>query len=245
MRTSTACPPHESGEKRSNSASLFRPHREDPRKKPTPEPEPEKKPTPEPEPEKNPAPEPEHNTTPTPGSETATILEKGLIYFFVRPRVSTPHPTSLTDIARSYFILRPTDATAGPKPTAPSRLCVVPKKVLPTSGRQRWIGFVEKGHEPYRQAVGEDLAGREYETKTMGERRVPDAIPAGEGIYALTHSRWVTYLVYILTEPRELGEVQRGLGLKERGYFTISTRNPVYPAPKGVGFPQNAKYSQE
>lgn len=142
-------------------------------------------------------------------------------------------------------MLRPADGDKPPPKDGQSRLCIVPKKVLPTSGRQRWIGFVEKGNEPWYKATGEDLEAREYETKTMGHRHIPDAIQVGEGMYALTKANRAANLVYILTEPKELGEVQVELGLKDRGYFTISTRNPVYPAPKGTGIQGGPKYPQE
>lgn len=184
-------------------------------------------------------------TEAAPGDETATVQEKGLIYFFTRPRVSVEEPKSIADIARSFFVLRPTEGDKPPARDGQSRLCIVPKKVLPTSGRQRWIGFVEKGNEPWYKATGEDLEGREYETKTTGHRHVPDAIQVGEGMYAITKADRAANLVYILTEPKELGEVQVELGLKDRGYFTISTRNPVYPAPKGTGIQGGAEYPQE
>ena len=79
----------------------------------------------------------------------------------------------------------------------------------------------------------------------MGHRHVPDAMQVGEGIYALTKGDRTASLVYLLTEPKELGEVQVELGLKDRGYFTISTRNPTYPAPKGVGISGGPEYPQE
>ncbi len=37
----------------------------------------------------------------------SSILEKGLIYFFFRPRVNVDDPSSVSDIARSYIVLRP------------------------------------------------------------------------------------------------------------------------------------------
>lgn len=159
--------------------------------------------------------------------------------------MSVEDPKSIADIARSFFVLRPAEGDEPPPPDGKSRLCIVPKKVLPTSGRQRWIGFVEKGNEPWYKATGEDLQGKDYETKTTGKRHVPDAIQVGEGMYALTKSDRAANLVYMLTEPKELGEVQVELGLKDRGYFTISTRNPVYPAPKGTGIQGGPEYPQE
>lgn len=173
------------------------------------------------------------------------MKEKGLIYFFSRPRVSVDEPKSVSDIARSFFILRPSDGDKPPARGGRSRLCIIPKKVLPTSGRERWIGFVEKGDEPWEKAAGQDLGGRDYETKTAGHRHVPDAIQVGEGIYAITKGDRAANLVYLLTEPKELGEVQVELGLKDRGYFTISTRNPTYPPPKGVGLSEGPEYPQE
>ncbi len=86
------------------------------------------------------------------GSATASnILEKGIIYFFFRGRVDVDEPHGIQDIARSYIVLRPIkrDAKLGDGPIGDagnSRLCVIPKKTLPQSGRDRWISFVEKSH---------------------------------------------------------------------------------------------------
>ena len=104
---------------------------------------------------------------------------------------------------------------------------------------------MEKAAEPWYKATGEDLGEKDYITKTAGRRHVPGAIAVGEGIYALTQGGRAANLVYLLTEPKELGSVQRELGLKDRGYFSISTRNPVYPATKGIGVPGKPEYPQE
>lgn len=175
----------------------------------------------------------------------ASILEKGIIYFFYRGRVNTDSPSSINDIARTFILLRPiahnAKLSSGPIGDAGnSRLLLVPKKTLPRSGRDRWISFVEKSHASFAQLRDDFLASAEYTTKTAGERHTPAATPVGEGVYALTSTGRQSHLVYVLTLPGELGEVQEGVGLKARGSFIVSTKNPKYggPGPKGAEYPK-------
>ncbi|EGS23701.1 uncharacterized protein CTHT_0004000 [Thermochaetoides thermophila DSM 1495] len=180
----------------------------------------------------------------------ASILEKGIIYFFFRGRVNVDQPSSVSEIARSYIILRPIekDAKLGSGPIGDagnSRVCVIPKKVLPQSGRDRWTGFVEKAGTSFQQIKEEFLASSEYQTKTAGERHVPAAIPIGEGIYAINSTERESHLAYLLTIPKELGEVQKEMGLKEKGSFIISTKNPEYPGPQNARLPRPPEYPRE
>jgi hypothetical protein len=121
------------------------------------------------------------------GDTPSNILEKGIIYFFFRSRVNIDAPSSTTDIARSHIILRPIeqDAKLGSGPIGDagnSRLCLIPKKTLPQSGRDRWTAFVEKTGASFQQLKDEFLASSEYETKTAGTRHTPAATPVGEGV---------------------------------------------------------------
>ncbi|KAH8682515.1 hypothetical protein BX600DRAFT_506105 [Xylariales sp. PMI_506] len=180
----------------------------------------------------------------------ASILEKGIVYFFFRGRVNIDEPSGVKDIARSYIVLRPIDEDSdlgeGPIGDAGnSRLIAIPKKVLPRSGRDRWIAFVEKANASFETLKDEFLASSEYETKTAGTRHKPAATPVGEGVYAITTTGRESHLAYILTLPSELSEVQRELGLRERGSFIISTRNPDFEAPANARLPQGPKYTQE
>jgi hypothetical protein len=184
------------------------------------------------------------------GATPASILEKGIIYFFFRGRVGIDDPSSVNDLARSYIVLRPIakDAKLGEGTIGDAgntRLIAIPKKVLPLSGRDRWIAFVEKAHTSFKTLKDEFLSASDYATKTAGTRHTPAATPVGEGIYAITSTGRENHLVYILTLPSELGEVQQEIGLRERGSFIISTRNPDYEAPKNVALPQGPKYPQE
>lgn len=183
-------------------------------------------------------------------NDSSNILERGIIYFFFRGRVNVDEPQDTSDIARSFIILRPfaKDAKLGSGPIEDfgnSRLCVVPKKVLPQSGRDRWIAFVEKSGASFATLKETFLNSDEYVTKTAGKRHTPAATPIGEGVYALTKTGRESHLAYLLTLPKELGEVQEEIGLKERGSFIISTRNPEYPPPKNAGLPQQPEYPKE
>ena len=180
----------------------------------------------------------------------SNILEKGIIYFFFRGRVGIDEPEAVDDIARSYIVLRPIDKDAklgeGPIGDAGnSRLCAIPKKVLPQSGRERWIAFVEKAGVSFQTLKDEFLASNDYVTKTAGTRHTPAATPIGEGVYAITSTGRENHLVYFLTLPEKLGETQTEIGLKQKGSFIISTRNPQYPPPNNAQLPGDPKYSKE
>ncbi|XDG03805.1 hypothetical protein ABKA04_003420 [Annulohypoxylon sp. FPYF3050] len=184
------------------------------------------------------------------GIVPSSILEKGIIYFFIRGRVGIDEPSSVDDIRRSYVVLRPLskDAKLGEGTIGDagnSRLIAIPKKVLPSSGRDRWIAFVEKSHASFQTLKDEFISASDYVTKTAGVRHTPAATPIAEGTYAITSTGRESHLAYIITLPDNLGEVQKEIGLKEKGSFIISTRNPQYEAPKGTSLPQGTDYPKE
>jgi len=182
-----------------------------------------------------------------PAAVPSAILEKGVVYFFLRARVDMSSAHQPDDIARTYLLLRPLkkDAALGAGPIGDAgnaRLLALPKKVLPRSGRERHMAFVEKAGVDFALLRDDFLSGSEYETKTRGTRHTPAATPVGEGVYALTSTDKDSHLAYILTLPEKLGEVQRGVGLRERGSWRVSTRNPEFSAPKGAKLPQGPEY---
>lgn len=180
----------------------------------------------------------------------ASILEKGIIYFFFRGRVGIDDPSSVDDIARSYLVLRPLPhgAKLGEGEIGDAgncRLLALPKKVLPVSGRDRFMVFVEKTKMSFKDLKETFLSASDYATKTAGTRHTPAATPVGEGIYAITTTGRESHLAYILTIPTKLSEVQQDIGLRERGSFVTSTKNPKYPAPAGASLPQGPDYPKE
>jgi hypothetical protein len=183
-------------------------------------------------------------------SEHADMFTPGIIYFFIRGRVGIDHPEKVSDVARTFILLRPIpeDAKLGEGPIGDagnSRLLAIPKKKMPKTGRDRWISFVEKTDASFEDLRNNFLPANDYETKTAGVRHSPPAVPIAQGVYALTSTGRESHLAYILTLPNRLGEVQTTIGLKEKGSWILSTRNPQYPAPNNTSLPEGPKFSKE
>lgn len=182
---------------------------------------------------------------------SSNILEKGIIYFFYRPRVNVEDPHGVGDVARSFFVLRPTPLGAelnenqGPvDKDARCRLLILPKKKFPTSRGERELGFVEKSGQSMKDLHDNFIAARHYETATRGERNTEEARPYAEGVYAITSTKRASHLAYVLTIPSELGEIQENFGLRERGSWILQSKNPKYPGPSYAQLPQQPEYPE-
>lgn len=73
----------------------------------------------------------------------SNILEKGIIYFFIRGRVGVDDPKSVQDVQRTHIVMRPlpnnAKLTDGPiEDLKNNRLLALPKKVLPRGSRDRY-----------------------------------------------------------------------------------------------------------
>ena len=183
-------------------------------------------------------------------STPSSILEKGLIYFFFRGRVGIDDPSNVDELARSYIVLRPLPhgAKLGDGPISDegnNRLLALPKKVLPISHRDRFMVFVEEAHSSIEDIKAKHLTSSDYTTKTAGARHTPAATPVAEGVYAITTTGRESHLAYIITIPSELSEVQRDVGLRERGSFVTSLKNPQYPGPANTNLPKGPDYPEE
>ncbi|KAF1848312.1 uncharacterized protein K460DRAFT_353308 [Cucurbitaria berberidis CBS 394.84] len=178
----------------------------------------------------------------------SSILEKGVIYFFTRNRVGIEDADSVSDLQRSFFVLRPmpTGAKLGDGALADhknNRLFALPKKAFPKSHNDRFMAFVEKANTTVRDLKDSFFAANEYETKTKGTRRTEPITPIAEGVYAITRTEdATTHLVYSTTIPTELGEVQEDLGIKPQGSFIISVKNPERSGPAAVQLPQKPDF---
>ena len=183
----------------------------------------------------------------------SNILEKGIVYFFTRGRVGVDNPEAVQDLQRSYFVLRPlpdgakiTDGAI--QDVGNNRLVALPKKVWPKSGKDRFMAFIEKAATSMDTLKEEFFQGSEYTTKTTGTRHTPEVTPIGEGVYAMTSTgggQGTTHLAYMLTIPDEIGEVQKDVGLAEKGSFVLSVKNPESPSPNTNALPQTAEYPKE
>lgn len=110
--------------------------------------------------------------------------------------------------------------------------------------------FVEKAKTSMETLKEDFFQGSEYSTKTTGTRHTPEVIPIGEGVYAITsiggYGRGTTHLAYMLTIPSDIGEVQKDVGLAERGSFILSVKNPeASGGSAAVQLPQGAEYPKD
>lgn len=108
------------------------------------------------------------------------------------------------------------------------RLAVVGRKQLPDpaqKGRGRFWGYVDAVTDSPSK-LADSLQEQTYQTKTRGERHLPAARPAGEGVYRIVKHGDHTHLVYVLELPEDLDEVQRELGIEEEAGYILSIKNP-------------------
>nr|POE48127.1 hypothetical protein CFP56_01455 [Quercus suber] len=183
----------------------------------------------------------------------SNVLEKGIIYFFTRGRVGTDNPDSVQDLARSYFVLRPLPDGAKLNDGAiqdmkNNRLVALPKKVWPKSGKDKFMAFIEKAKASIDELKEEFFSGSEYSTKTTGTQHSPEVTPVGEGVYAFTSTgggQGTTHLAYMLTIPSEVGEVQKDIGIAEKGSFVVSLKNPEASGPANAQLPQGPDWPKE
>jgi hypothetical protein len=157
------------------------------------------------------------------------VLERGDLFFFYRPDVDENAPGGLLDVQRFYVVLRPEGRET-------LRLITIGRKKLPEAaegGRSHW-GFVDRVfHDP--EELREALSATSYETETLGERRLPEARPAGEGIYVLVRAGRNTILAYALELPGQPGEVQKAFNIAPEGRFVLAIKNPEAGSPGGLG----------
>ncbi|MDG5815455.1 hypothetical protein QA601_10220 [Chitinispirillales bacterium ANBcel5] len=169
-------------------------------------------------------------------SNESILLERGSIYFFYRPRVQRAQVKNESDIQRLHMILRPDHKGL-------YRMIAIGKKELPAvehGAQERNWGFVELVTENA-ESLREVLSEERYSTKTRGERKLPAARAAGEGVYLLAVHHNHTHLAYSLELPRSPGDVQQELHIEEKASYIITVKNPQRPSPSGAGLPRRGK----
>ncbi|KAL3463036.1 hypothetical protein BJX64DRAFT_258100 [Aspergillus heterothallicus] len=127
---------------------------------------------------------------------------------------------------------------------AKCRLLMLPKKKYPQSGKEREMGFVEKSDVSVKQLHESFIASDTYETSTRGTREIPEARPYAEGVYAITSTKRATHLVYHITLPQTLGEIQEDFGLSVRGSWLLQSKNPKFPGPPNARLPKEPEFPQ-
>ncbi|KAJ5885261.1 hypothetical protein N7495_009771 [Penicillium taxi] len=158
-------------------------------------------------------------------------IEKGIISFFLRPRIDIEDPHSLSDIANSFFVLRPIplDAELDMYPANKStrcRLVRLPNKRFPTSPTETELAVVDFIGETMEDLQEKELAYNISHTATLGERSTKEATSYAEGVYTITSTKGKSYLAYKLTILAELGEIQESFGLSKIGSWIVESKNP-------------------
>jgi hypothetical protein len=151
--------------------------------------------------------------------ENVQVVEKGDIYFFIRPDVGTTEVRNLDDIQRFYMILNPDQDSK-------FREIVVGKKKLPDIGeKEKFFAFVDHVFKNADE-LKDELRGKKYGTRTRGERKEMPAEAVGEGRYVLAQHGDHGHLAYALGLPKKPEKLQKDLGIEEEGNYVISVRNP-------------------
>lgn len=177
----------------------------------------------------------------------SSISEKGIIYFFIRNRVGVSDAESVSDLQRTYFVLRPLPKGAklgdgAIEDLQNNRLLALPKKMFLKGHRDRFMAFVEKANTTVQGLKESVFQGSDYTAQTTGTRHNQPVMPVGEGVYAITRTNGSTHLVYMLTIPSELGEAQEELGLRSQGSFMVSVKNSERLDPASARLPQKPEY---
>jgi len=102
----------------------------------------------------------------------SSILEKGIVYFFYRPRVGIEDPKGISDVARTFIVLRPIPLGAqigqGPlEDDEKARLLALPKKMVPKGKQDRFLMFTDKVGMSIKD-IRDHFASNQYATKTSG-----------------------------------------------------------------------------
>lgn len=180
----------------------------------------------------------------------SSILEKGIIYFFYRPKVGVETPTNIDDVQKLYLLLCP---GLGPKESTEvsdrtKRLIVIGRKQLPDlHDHGRYWGFVDRVSTNVKTIVDENLKEEKYETPvTEQERTLAPARLAGRGVYGIIDHHSHSHLAYVLELPEEVGDVQKAFNIAREGSYIVSVKNPKQGAAyAGLSPERRAKYPDE
>ena len=106
------------------------------------------------------------------------------------------------------------------------------------------MSYVEKAKTTL-DDIKANFGASDYATKTAGTRHTPPMAPLGEGVYAIISTGRESHLAYILTIPSEVSEVQKDIGLQQRGSFITSVKNPTRSGPSNANLPKGPDFPQE
>ena len=156
---------------------------------------------------------------------TRTVLERGTIAFYYRPRVEREQPAGIEDVQHVLFVLAPNARER-------ARIIVIGRKRIPRSRQRiRFLAFVDRSGLAW--DIDAALAEQTYDTATRGRRHLPAARPAGNGTYELVAHGNHTHLEYELTDVAAGDHVPAELGIERKASWIVTVANPD-PAAWGL-----------
>lgn len=128
-----------------------------------------------------------------------------------------------------------------------NRLLALPKKVWPKGPQDKFMVFVERGKTTIADLKDNFFKASDYETKTVGTRHTPAVTPIAEGVYAITKAANGddSHLSYMVTIPKDPGEMQDDIGIRSKGSFVMSLKNPTVKGPANATLPEGPAFPQE
>lgn len=163
-----------------------------------------------------------------------SVLCKGNIYFFYRPKVEHAEAHQLEDVQHFFMVLKPENI-------GQYILIIVGKKRLPKEEETKSnFAFIEKIFKKT-EDLSEAFKAQEYSTSTRRKRTLAPVRAVGEGQFALVHHEQHSHLIYRLRSPEKVGHVQEDFHLQEKGDYIISVKNPEQPSPSYVGLSPKEK----
>ena len=156
-------------------------------------------------------------------SERQQVLEQGDIFFFYRHRLGREEVSDIDDVQRFYMVTAPDGGKY--------RLFIIGQKRLPeiiegrsTQEERNWALNVLTTSDP--EQMWKELVATEYETETVGRRKAPAAVPAGEGKYSIVKHGNHTELAYVLELPEMPGPAQKEFEIKKEASYIMAVKNP-------------------
>lgn len=160
-----------------------------------------------------------------------SILQKGNIYFFYRPKVQHSYAHGIDDVQGFLIVLKPTEINK-------YIIIRIGKKRLPEEAT--FFCFVEKvcsNIDDLKDAFNEE----HYQTSSDGKRDVGAAQCVAEGKYFFVEHDQHTHLCFQSENIEKENDLLKEFNLTEKGDYLISIKNPEKPSPLGAGLPAEEK----
>jgi hypothetical protein len=148
------------------------------------------------------------------------ILQRGNIYFFVRPKIDTEIKYFSKDETQKLEIV------LNPDSSNKFVLLIIGKKELPRGSGKSYFCLVAKIFTQL-EFLLEDLKEKHYQTKTSGEHILSKVKFLGQGKYLITYHEHHSDLIYKLSLATIDESAMKNFNLKDHDQFIIQVKNII------------------